>query len=82
MDHFVYPVISLIRTGKNISFLMEQSHLKVKDLQEVFAFEHPQAIYKWLRGDSLPSIDNLVVLSQLFDVPIDRILVIDEMGKK
>lgn len=35
-----------------------------------------QAIYKWQRGESLPSTDNLVALSRFLDTPIDQILVL------
>lgn len=64
-------------TGKNIESLRKQKKLSVKDIQEVFGFESPQAVYKWQWGDSLPSIDNLVVLATVFEVSIINILVID-----
>jgi transcriptional regulator with XRE-family HTH domain len=64
-------------TGKNIESLRKQKNLSVKEIQEVFGFESPQAIYKWQWGDSLPSIDNLVVLATVFEVSIMNILVID-----
>ncbi|WP_373425556.1 helix-turn-helix domain-containing protein [Paracholeplasma manati] len=64
-------------TGKNIESLRKQKNLSVKEIQEVFGFESPQAIYKWQWGDSLPSIDNLVVLATVFEVSIVNILVID-----
>jgi transcriptional regulator with XRE-family HTH domain len=41
----------------------------------VLWFEEPQAIYKWQRGKSLPSVDNLYALGALLDVPLDEILV-------
>jgi hypothetical protein len=36
---------------------------------------HPQAIYKWQHGDCLPTIDNLVALSAIFEVTIESILI-------
>ena len=73
MDHF--PVIDLSRTGQKIRQLRLTSGLSVKQLQSAFGFSTPQAIYKWQRGDTMPTIDNLIVLSELFRVPIDDILV-------
>lgn len=64
-------------TGKNIESLRKQKNLSVKDIQAFFGFDSPQAIYKWQWGDSLPSIDNLVVLATVFEVSIMNILVID-----
>ncbi len=70
-----FPVIDPIATGKNILSLRQERGLSVKDLQEYFGFEQPQAIYRWQYGKTLPSVDNLYALSALLDVPMERILV-------
>ena len=70
-----FPVIDPIATGANIAKLRKERGLSVRDLQEYFGFEEPQAIYKWQWGKSLPSIDNLFALGALLEVPLDRILV-------
>jgi hypothetical protein len=72
-----FPTINLVKTGNNITKLMKQNNIKVVDLQEIFGFEYPQAIYKWRRGECLPTIDNLIILSTIFKTPIDKILVLD-----
>lgn len=72
---YKYPSIDLVETGKNITKLMKEKNIKVSDLQEAFGFEYPQAIYKWKRGECLPTIDNLIVLSVIFGVSIDKIIV-------
>lgn len=71
------PIINMTATGKNIENLRKQRALSVKDLQEIFEFTTPNAIYKWQRGIAMPSIDNLVVLATIFQVQIDDILVLD-----
>lgn len=71
------PIINMEETGSNIVRLRENAGLSVRDLQDIFGFATPQAIYKWQRGVSMPTIDNLVVLSVTFRVPIERILVVD-----
>jgi len=73
-----YPVIDPVATGRNIENLRRQRGLSVRDLQDVLGFATPQAIYKWQHGASLPTIDNLVVLSAVLRVPIDEILVVAE----
>ena len=55
---------------------MEQGYT-IREIQGAFGFENPQAIYKWLSGKSLPSIDNFVILSRLLHTTIEDILVID-----
>ncbi len=72
-----YPTINLQKTGDNITRLMKKNSLKTSKLQEIFGFENPQAIYKWRRGECLPSIDNLVILAEVFHVSIDKILIIE-----
>ena len=70
------PTIDMVRTGKNIENLRIRNGLSVKDIQKIFGFVTPQAIYKWQHGVSLPTVDNLVILSMLFNVSIDEILII------
>lgn len=70
-----FPVIDMAATGANIIRLRRERGLTVRDLQQYFGFEEPQAIYKWQRGKSLPSVDNLYALSVLFGVPMNEILV-------
>lgn len=50
--------------------------MTVKDLQDIFGFSTPQAIYKWQQGVAMPTIDNLVVLAKIFQTTIDNIIVI------
>lgn len=70
-----FPVIDPVATGKNIVRLRKLRGLSVRDLQNWFGFEEPQAIYKWQKGKSLPTIDNLYALGALLDVPMEDILV-------
>ena len=76
----IFPTINLVKTGENILMLRRERGLSVRALQQLLGFATPQAIYKWQRGNSLPTIDNLVVLSAVFRVPIDEILVVSEGG--
>ena len=75
---FNIPTVDLIKTGKNITNMRKEAGMSVKDLQEIFGFGTPQAIYKWQQGAALPTVDNLVVLSVIFGKTIDEILVLDQ----
>lgn len=72
----VFPTIDLVATGKNIIKLREESGLSVRDLQNIFGFATPQAIYKWQHGTALPTIDNLIVLSTVFKVSMEEIIIV------
>lgn len=67
----------MTQTGQNIARLRQQKGLTVKELQDIFGFATPQAIYKWQHGTAIPTVDNLVVLAAVFGVPLDDILVIN-----
>lgn len=69
------PTIDMVKTGQNIMRLRKENGLSVKDLQDIFGFTTPQAIYKWQRGAVLPTVDNLVILANVFHVHIDEILI-------
>ena len=75
MEPKVFPVIDLVATGNNIRRLRMERGLSVKDLQRFFGFEEPRAVYKWQKGECLPTVDNLYALGVLLDTPMDSILV-------
>lgn len=70
-----FPTIDLEATGRQIVRLRKEKGLTVRDMQRYFGFDAPQAIYKWQKGLTLPSVDNLYALSRLLEVPMERILV-------
>ena len=71
------PVIDMTQTGQNIARLRQQKGLTVKELQDIFGFATPQAIYKWQHGTAIPTVDNLVVLAAVFGVARAEILVVE-----
>lgn len=68
------PKIDIKATGKNIDRIRREKGLTVKDIQEYMGFAGVQAIYHWINGISLPNMDNMYILSELFEVSIDDIL--------
>lgn len=75
MKTFMIPTIDMVRTGENIRLLRKQSGISVRELQGILGFGTPQAIYKWQHGTAMPSLDNLLILSAVFGVTIDAIIV-------
>ena len=73
----MYLSIQPTKTGEQIKRLIIEHGYTVKDVQGAMGFENPQAIYKWISGKSMPSLDNLVILSRLLQTNIENILVID-----
>ena len=73
----MYLSIRQEETGLKIKRLLKDNGYSVKDVQNIMGFENPQAVYKWLAGRSLPSLDNLIILSRILNISIEDILVID-----
>ena len=69
------PTIDMQATGRNIKDKMAAKGMTVTDIQGVFGFHTPQAIFKWLRGATLPTLDNLVILANIFGTTMDDIIV-------
>ena len=72
------PVIDMCKTGQNIVHYRKQQGLSVKDLQNILGLASLNAIYKWQKGKSIPTVDNLIILSALFKTPIDDIIAIQQ----
>ena len=73
-----FPSIDMIKTGQNITKMRISAGLSVKDIQQIFGFSTLNAIYKWQKGQAMPTLDNIAVLAVLFGVRIDDILVMDD----
>ncbi len=69
------PIVNMAKTGENIKVLLTNKGITVADLQEKMGFNTPQAIYKWIRGLTLPTVDNLVLLAHILDTDLDKIIV-------
>ena len=71
-----YPSIDMVATGKRIHDLMKANNLTASQVASFMGFKAPQAVYKWQRGDSLPSLDNMYALSMLLHTNMENILVL------
>ena len=77
------PSIDMKLTGQKISALRITRGLSVRELQELLGLATPQAIYKWQRGETLPSLESLAALACILGVRIDEILFVEcRAGKK
>ena len=74
MERRQYPAIDPVGTGQMIKKIMQTEGFTVKDVQHYLGLDVPQSIYHWLEGKSVPSLDNLYALSELFRIPVDLML--------
>lgn len=78
-----YPTIDMKATGARIRKIRKECGLTIREVSEYMGFSTDQAVCKWQRGDSLPTVDNLYALSRLFGISMEDILVgNDEMSSR
>ena len=78
-----YPTIDPVATGLRIKTLRKAKGYTIRQIADYMGFTTEQAICKWQRGESLPSLDNLYALSKLLDTTMEDILVgNDEMSSR
>lgn len=66
--------IDATATGKRIRELRDLNGLRITDISDALGFYEPQAVYKWMRGECLPTLRNMYRLSILFNTTIDDIV--------
>ena len=67
--------IDMIETGKRLKKLAQKRGYSVKDIQQYLGLSCPQPVYRWYKGVILPSVDNLLRLSELYQVHMEELLV-------
>jgi len=72
------PTINVVETGKNIKHLMMCNGVTPTNIKTVCGFSTVQPVYHWIHGRNLPTVDNLLILSYLFDCSVESILVYDK----
>lgn len=70
----MFPTIDKRKTGINLQKIMARKNLTVRDVKEYLGLGSVQSVYHWLNGISLPTVDNLYALSELFRMPVDRLI--------
>ena len=65
----------MIETGKRLRKLAQRNGYSVKDIQQYLGLSCPQPVYRWYKGVILPSVDNLLRLSELYQVNMEELLV-------
>lgn len=66
-------------TGRNIAYLRRRRMMTQLQLSEAVNVSH-QAVSKWERGAALPDVETILVLSRLFCVSMEALLLNDLTG--
>lgn len=70
-----YPNIDMQKTGRRIQNIIKKAGYSVREIQEYLGLSCPQSIYRWFKGQILPSINHMYALSILLHVHMEELLV-------
>lgn len=71
------PSINIEATAAKIKECRIRAGYSVREIQVILNFSSPEAIYSWEKGKYIPSIDNMIVIAELYGVSIDDFIVRD-----
>ena len=71
-----YPNIDLQETGRRIQSAIRKSGYSVREVQEYLHLSCPQPIYRWFKGQILPSLNHVYALSLLLHIHMEDLLVV------
>ena len=72
--------LDAIGTGLRIKQLMKERNVEVKEISKILNISI-QAVYRWQKGEVLPTLNNLYLLAQILDTDVDDILVAKQFPK-
>ena len=70
-----YPNIDMQRTGRKLKRTLESAGYTPRMIQDYLHLSCVQPIYRWYKGVILPSVDHLLMLSELLNVHMEELLV-------
>ena len=66
--------IDMEKTGKKIKEIRKRSGMTIRQVQEACGISSA-AVCKWQNGQAMPTLDNLIILADLWDVKMDDLIV-------
>ena len=71
------PVINVVATAAKIKECRIRAGYSVREIQNIFRFSSPEAVYAYEKGKYLPTIDNMIILADVYGVAVDDFIVRD-----
>ena len=75
-----FKAIDVAETGRAIKHHMQRNSVTVKDLSKALMVS-PQAVYKWINGEALPTLENMVQISAILGASLDDLVVRTDLYK-
>lgn len=65
------------KTGRKLNIMLKLAGYDVKFIQEYLNLSCPQPIYRWFKGQNLPSVEKIYALSSLLGVHMEELIVLE-----
>ena len=76
MNHkSTYQNIDMQQTGRKLKHMIDSAGYTPRIIQDYLQLSCVQPIYRWYKGKILPSVDHLLMLSELLNVHMEDLLV-------
>jgi len=74
MSDKIFSSLDMIMTGQILKNKIRNCGYTVREIQKLLHLSCPQPIYRWMRGCTMPSLDNLYVLSSILGTHMEDLL--------
>lgn len=72
-----YPMICMEETGRRIKEAVRARGLTTGEVASYMGFRHHKSVYAWYRGAALPTLENMIALSSLLQIPVNDLIVLE-----
>ena len=72
----MFMLIDQAKTGQKLKIMLKLAGYDVKYIQEYLNLSCPQPIYRWFKGQDLPTVEKFYALSTLLGVHMEELLVL------
>ena len=66
--------LDMMMSGQVLNHMIRKSGYTISEIQKELQLSCPQPIYRWINGQTMPSIDNLYKLSRLLNVHMEDLV--------
>jgi transcriptional regulator with XRE-family HTH domain len=70
--------VNVQKTGNSIKSMMTKRGMTADDLKKALGYADRSTLYRWFRGEAMPSYENLVNLAIVFKCKIRDIVVYED----
>ena len=68
-------VIDYQKTGKLLKFVFGINDIKLRDILQATDITWEQSVYKWFKGQNIPTIEHFTVISGMLSLRIEDLIV-------